>query len=80
VEPYVGTCLNKYLGLQGGLDYSFQPPDDDDRSRLQAGLDNEENWTHLLGLTVGRASSCRGGSRETVRQRQGGMYKGLQAA
>jgi len=78
VEPYVGYMLNKYLGLQGGLDYSFQPPDDDDRSRLQAGLDNEENWTHLLGLTVGpRFQLPVGDLVKLYVNGQGGMYKGL---
>ena len=78
IEPYVGYMFNQYLGLQGGLDYSFQPPDDDNRSGLQAGLDNEEDYTHVLGITGGPRMQYTLGNLFTVYLNgQGGMYKGL---
>jgi len=78
IEPYVGYMFNRYLGLQGGIDYSFQPPDDDGRSAFQPGLDNEGDYTQLLGITGGprfqypvwRFLTLYGNG-------QGGMYKGL---
>lgn len=78
VEPYVGFMFNQYLGLQGGLDYSFQPPDDDNRAGLQPGLDNEEDYTHVLGFTGGpRLQYPVGNLFALYVNGQGGMYKGL---
>jgi len=78
VAPYIGFMINDYIGLQAGLDYSFQPPDDDNRSRLQGGLNNEENYTHLLGMTVGpRIVQPIGDLFDLYLVGQGGMYKGL---
>lgn len=78
VEPYVGLMFNDYIGLQGGLDYSLQPPDNDHRRRLQPGLDNESKYTQVLGITVGpRIEQPIGDLFALYVVGQGGMYKGL---
>lgn len=78
VEPYAGYMFNRYLGLQGGLDYSFQQPDKDFRANLQPGLDNENRYTQMLGLTVGPRIEQRVSDLVNLYVTgQGGLYKGL---
>ncbi len=78
IEPYVGYMFNEYLGLQGGLDYSFQPPDNGHRSGLQSGLDNEDRYTQVLGVTGGPRLQYPWLDRFNFYVNgQGGMYKGL---
>ena len=54
-SPFVGYMFNDWLGLQSNLDFNFWPPDNDHRSGLpgQTGLDHENRYTTMLGLTAG---------------------------
>jgi outer membrane protein OmpA-like peptidoglycan-associated protein len=70
--------ITENLGLQGGLDYSVQQPDNDHRANLQAGLDHENRYTQVLGMTVGpRLDLPMGDLFKLYVNGQGGMYKGL---
>lgn len=75
--PYGGYMFNDYLGLQGGLHMNFQPPDDNDE-RPQANLDNRNQWTTMLGATVGpRLQLPLGDLFDVYLTAQGGGFKGL---
>jgi outer membrane protein OmpA-like peptidoglycan-associated protein len=73
VNPYGGYMFNKYLGLQGQLHSTFQPPDKHDR-----GFSDETQTSTLLGVTVGpRLSIPLGDLVELYGTGQGGYFTGL---
>lgn len=46
--PYFGFMFTENLGLRADIHATFNPPDDDNR-----GIADEEDWSTLLGFTVG---------------------------
>jgi outer membrane protein OmpA-like peptidoglycan-associated protein len=73
VNPYGGYMFNKYLGLQGQLHFTGQPPDKHDR-----GFSDETQASTLLGATVGpRLSIPLGDLVELYGTGQGGYFTGL---
>jgi len=47
-SPYGGHMFTDYFGVQADIHATVNPPDDDNR-----GIRDEEQWSTLLGLTVG---------------------------
>jgi outer membrane protein OmpA-like peptidoglycan-associated protein len=78
-NPFVGYMFNEYIGAEGQLHFTFQPPDNDQRSKL--GLQNiprENQWTSLFGATAGpRLAVPLGDMLEPYATAQGGIFTGL---
>lgn len=81
--PYFGYMFNDYLGLQGGLDFTFQPPDNDHFTANPPSAyfkqhGNENRTTTLLGYTVGPRLEIPLGDLLTLNGvAQGGGFTGL---
>lgn len=72
--PFVGYMWNDYLGLQGNLTVTGQEPDNFPRR----GFRKENQWTTLLGYTIGpRAQIPVGENVELYATVQGGGFTGL---
>lgn len=72
--PFVGYMWNEYLGLQGNLSITGQVPDNFPRR----GFRKENQWTTLLGYTIGpRAQIPFGENLELYATVQGGGFTGL---
>lgn len=72
--PFVGYMWNDYLGLQGNLSVTAQEPDNFPRR----GFRKENEWTTLMGYTVGpRAQIPFGENLEFYATVQGGGFTGL---
>ncbi|GIW43349.1 MAG: hypothetical protein KatS3mg077_0631 [Candidatus Binatia bacterium] len=72
--PFVGYMWNDYLGLQANLSVTGQEPDNFPRR----GFRKENQWTTLLGYTVGpRAQIPLGENVELYATVQGGGFTGL---
>lgn len=72
--PYVGYMWNDYLGLQGNISVAGQEPDNFPRR----GFRKENEWTTLLGYTIGpRAQIPLGENAELYATVQGGGFTGL---
>ncbi len=80
LSPFIGYMMNDYLGIQSNLYFNFFPPDNDHRAHLpgQTGLDNENRYTTMAGLTIGpRLSIPLGDMLRLYATGQGGGFKGL---
>lgn len=80
LSPFIGYMMNDYLGIQSNLYFNFWPPDNDHRAHLpgQTGLDHENRYTTMAGLTVGpRLSIPLGDMLKLYATGQGGAFKGL---
>ena len=72
-NPFVGYMFNKYVGVQGQLHFTFNPPDNDHR-----GIPRENQFTTLFGGTVGpRLSLPVGDLVDLYVTGQGGYFTGL---
>ncbi len=72
--PFVGYMWNDYLGLQANISVSGQEPDNFPRR----GIRKENEWTTLLGYTIGpRAQIPLGENVELYGTVQGGGFTGL---
>lgn len=72
--PFVGYMWNDYLGVQGNLSVFGQEPDNFPRR----GFRKENEWTSLLGYTIGpRAQVPFGENLELYATVQGGGFTGL---
>jgi len=72
-NPFVGYMFNKYLGAEGMLNFTFNPPDQDHR-----GFGGENQWTTLFGGTVGpRLSVPLGDKVDIYALGLGGYFTGL---
>lgn len=83
-SPYGGYMFNKYLGLQGQLDFTFQPPDNDGRKNgtgiygQQNNINNENQTTTMIGGTFGpRLNLPVSELVDLYVTGQGGVFKGL---
>jgi outer membrane protein OmpA-like peptidoglycan-associated protein len=73
VNPYAGYMFNKYIGLQGEVLFTFQPPDNDHR-----GFPKENQTSTLFGGTGGpRLSVPIGDYVDVYTTAQGGYFTGL---
>jgi outer membrane protein OmpA-like peptidoglycan-associated protein len=73
VNPYAGYMFNKYVGGQGEVLFTFQPPDNDHR-----GFPKENQTSTLFGGTVGpRFSVPIGDAVDVYTTAQGGFFTGL---
>jgi len=73
VNPYAGYMFNKYVGAQGEVLFTFQPPDNDHR-----GFPKENQTSTLFGGTVGpRFSLPIGDYVDVYTTAQGGFFTGL---
>jgi len=79
-SPFGGYMFNDWLGLQSNLYFNFWPPDNDHRTGQpgQAGLDHENRYTTMFGLTAGpRLAIPIGDLVELYTTAQGGGFKGM---
>lgn len=77
-NPFGGYMFNDYLGLQGQFHAIGQPPDDDGRRNTQNNINNETQWTSMVGLTAGpRIQLPLGEIADLYITGQGGGFKGL---
>jgi len=77
--PFAGYMFNDYLGLQGELHFTFQPPDRDSRRfNPKSNIDNETQTTTMFGGTIGPRLQIPLGELVNVYVTgQGGGFKGL---
>ncbi|HEX7406509.1 MAG TPA: OmpA family protein [Candidatus Binatia bacterium] len=78
--PFAGYMLNDWLGIQGQLHFTFQPPDNDHGRDMpgQVGLNHENRYTTMAGVTVGpRIAQPIGDLLELYATGQGGGFKGV---
>lgn len=47
-RPFAGYMFNDYIGVQGDIEATFQPPDNDHR-----GFNHENQWSSMLGFMAG---------------------------
>lgn len=74
-NPYAGYMFNKYIGAQGEVLFTFQPPDNDHRGFP---VNNENQTSTLFGGTVGPRLSVPIGDYVDVHATvQGGFFTGL---
>ena len=74
VNPYAGYMFNKYIGAQGELLFTFQPPDNDHRGYIS----HENQTSTLFGGTGGpRLSVPIGDYVDVYTTAQGGYFTGL---
>jgi outer membrane protein OmpA-like peptidoglycan-associated protein len=52
-QPFGGFMFNDYLGLQGRAVFNGWPPKDEGRSAFQSNINNEDQWTTMVGMTAG---------------------------
>ncbi len=79
-SPFVGYMFNDWFGIQSNLTFNFWPPDNDHMAGLpgQTGLDHENRYTTMLGLTAGpRLAIPIGDLFELYTTAQGGGFKGM---
>lgn len=73
VNPYGGYMFDKYIGAQGEVLFTFQPPDNDHR-----GFPKENQTSTLFGATLGpRLSLPIGDYVDVYTTAQGGFFTGL---
>jgi outer membrane protein OmpA-like peptidoglycan-associated protein len=73
VNPYAGYMFNKYIGAQGEVLFTFQPPENDHR-----GFPKENQTATLFGGTIGpRLSVPIGDYVDVYTTAQGGYFTGL---
>jgi len=76
--PFAGYMFNDYLGLQGEFQIIAQEPDNDNRRFFQPNINNENQYTTILGLTVGpRLQVPLGELLDLYITAQGGGFKGV---
>ena len=74
VNPYAGYMFNKYIGAQGEVLFTFQPPDNDHRGYIPS----ENQTSTLFGGTIGpRLSVPIGDYVDVYTTAQGGYFTGL---
>jgi len=83
-SPFVGYMFNDWFGIQSNLDFNFWPPDNDHlagkcvNGQCQTGLDHENRYTTMLGLTAGpRLAIPISDLVELYTTAQGGGFKGM---
>jgi outer membrane protein OmpA-like peptidoglycan-associated protein len=84
-SPFFGMMFNDYLGLQANLHANLQAPDVDrdkatglPRRFFQSNINNENQWTTLLGATAGpRLSLPLSPKLDLYGLAQGGAFKGV---
>jgi outer membrane protein OmpA-like peptidoglycan-associated protein len=79
-SPFVGYMFNDWFGLQSNLTFNAWPPDNDHMAGLpgQTGLDHQNRYTTMLGLTAGpRVAIPISDLFEFYTTAQGGGFKGM---
>src|ERR1700687_1280170 len=77
-QPFAGYMFNDYLGMQLEIPFVAQQPDNDRRRFFHSNIDNETQWTTLIGATAGpRLDIPLGDAADMYITAQGGGYKGL---